>query len=117
MSAADNLNKVQFMHIGDVGRLRSSNSPGKSVAEWDNTYRSKQESEPGFSSDYSALDKDVEEHGITYPLTVNHNPDGSKVLGEGHHRYSAARRANQLTVPVVHQYKDDRGYIYDHPVS
>jgi hypothetical protein len=99
------LNQAQFMSVRKVGKLKSGNLRGEgTVSDWD-----------ALPHD-SRYEADIAEHGVQHPLTITHDPHEGTSLTEGHHRYSAAVKAGQKDVPVTHQYKDKRGYIYDHPV-
>jgi ParB-like nuclease domain len=120
------LNKQQFMSVEKVGHLISDDWDvpmshvhahptlgGEGRLQGDDPHAS------GGNRPYSmtAMTRDVKAHGVREELTINHSPSGTVRVREGHHRYVAARDAGLTKVPVIHQWEDQRGYIYDHPVG
>lgn len=94
MTASDHLGR-QFMHIADVGRLKSANDWGMTLAE-------------SYSARYSprnprqaGIDQSMARDGWheDKPLTVANGNTGH----DGHHRYYAARAAGNIAmIPVQH---------------
>lgn len=117
MTAADHLSPQQWP-VGDVGRLLSGNRPGMTIADeyhqrevlgnhsWGDheSARSK-----GFAdaSDYQAdLTRRVSAQGIQSPVQwepgqphLGESPD-DRILGDGYHRYAAARALGHSSMPV-----------------
>jgi len=118
MSTAD-LSSAQFSDIAEPGRTKSENIGQRldrisdsnmdkgylryqdnTVDEWYRVYR------PGKQSpEHRELDRSVAEHGFdeSQPIEVRlaAKPGYAHVMGEGHHRYSAAKAAGLTRVPVT----------------
>lgn len=116
MAASDNLSRVQFMHIDEIGKMQSKNignaAPqwdehgqrtfphGTTVADWDRLYRAN----PAATARYRGMDESMAESGFDpgKPLEVGLAAGDryTSVLYEGHHRYSSARAAGITHLPV-----------------
>lgn len=105
MTAQENLNEQQFMAIADIGRMKSVNrtAQGGTVDDWDVIYRSPKGAAI-HTNGWGGMDKDVARHGVEEPLEVGIAHDPARhvsVLYDGHHRYSAAKKAGLTHVPVT----------------
>lgn len=99
MTARDNLSPDQFMHVADIGKMKSANMrDGGSVSDWNDSYRAS-----NAARYHPGLDADVAANGVRIPLDVGiaHSDKHESVLYNGHHRYAAAVKAGHTHVPVT----------------
>lgn len=101
-----NLNEVQFMPVSEMDNL-SSQYPGHTMAQAYTNHQlrfsdrqdnlnAQELGHPDAESYQNALSQHVAEHGIQNPISVR-----DTFVGNGHHRYFAAKDNGLTHVPVV----------------
>lgn len=91
---------LQMVPVSRIGKMQSVNlhAVGKkgTVDDWYNEYRAGGGTHPA--------DERIKQHGISKesPLSMGFasSPDKADVLYDGHHRYAAARDANEKRMPA-----------------
>lgn len=110
MASSDNLSKVQFWDMDQVGQLNSGNRQGMTVSEeYENRHTpegrandERRASAKGFrnADEYrSHLKNHMAEHGLVNPPTYRDDGDGN-TLTSGFHRYAAARDLGWKQLPI-----------------
>lgn len=93
------LNDQQFMSVKDMGNLQSQDFPGKTMHQAYGILQKRK-----FTSDSAAikqvkLQNDIKANGMNNPIDV-HTGYNPPMVGDGHHRYAAARSNRMKQVPV-----------------